>query len=179
MWINDEASSLTLVEVLASHDHKKHIKINWNHQETKLTMENTPKANERLKSCVLCFKWRLQRRVYKRKTRIIIITRVFSLAAKSARVRSIALIALKRAWVFKVLAAWHLTMMRGLQLTWTCAWSWVLRSIAQPGELLYSFVFNFHNLTAFLCQWPATHLRHQKLTKTLENDTAKSLTNIS
>ena len=27
-----------------------------------------------------------------------------------------------------------------------------VRSIAQPGKLLYSFVLNFHPLTAFLCQ---------------------------
>ena len=42
-----------------------------------------------------------------------------------------------------------------LQLLVYC-WDSVIHT-AQSRELLYSFVLNFHPLTAFLCQWPATH----------------------
>ena len=38
MWINDEASSSTLVEGLAPHDHKRHVKINWIHDKQRLTI---------------------------------------------------------------------------------------------------------------------------------------------
>ena len=33
MWINDDASSSTLIEVLASHENKKHENIHWNYKE--------------------------------------------------------------------------------------------------------------------------------------------------
>ena len=39
MWINDEASSSILVECLALHDHKRHVKINWIHEKQTLTIK--------------------------------------------------------------------------------------------------------------------------------------------
>ena len=40
-----------------------HIKINWNHQEAKLTMENAPKANEQLRVMFCALNGASQRRV--------------------------------------------------------------------------------------------------------------------
>jgi hypothetical protein len=39
LFIIDEALSSTLDEGLASHDHKRHVKIKWNHEKQTLTIE--------------------------------------------------------------------------------------------------------------------------------------------
>ena len=141
LFINDKASSSTLVEGLARHDHKRHYNIKWIHEKAKLTITKRSQRPKHDKSRVFALYGASQRRIYKRKW----------------------LIYTKKTRVFRVLTS-HLE----------CARSRVLRliaapmcSIVQPGELSCSYVLNFHPLAAFLCQWPATHLRHQKLTENI------------
>ena len=55
MWINDEASSSTLVELLASHDYKRHAKINWIHEETNLQSKSVRKGLGTTKVMFLLF----------------------------------------------------------------------------------------------------------------------------
>ena len=168
MWINDKASSSTLGEVLASHDHKRHAKINYIHEETKLTIKQRLKRLRHDKSRVFALYGASQCRVYKRKTCVYNNNYGFFVCWQ------ISLSTLDRnqydraRGVFKVLATRHLMMALGFQLTWACTWSRLLgssavrsiaalvHSIALPGNS-YILLLIFHPLTTFLCQWPTTH----------------------
>ena len=181
MWINDEASSSTLVEVLAFHDHKRHAKINWIHEEKKnLQSKSVQKGLGMTKGMFLLSTTPPNKGFTKEKHVFIIVTMVFSCADRSTRVHSIALRALERnVRVFKVLAAWHLMIALGFQLMWACAQlrllglspgaldhsTCVLDHIAR--ELLHPFAY-FSPFNRILMLVTCSTLKHQKLTKILE-----------
>jgi hypothetical protein len=132
----------------------------------------------------------------KENDKFIINTRVFSCAARSARARSIALRSisihvLDCSLFFKFLAARHLMMMLGFSVHVANAQTQSVHSNASAldhticaidrtaRETLISFCAYFPPFNCILMSMTYNTLKHQKLIKTLENNTAKSLTNIS
>ena len=67
MWINNKALSSTLFEGLAPHNHKRHYKINWNHEKAKLTIEKHSQRPKHDKSHDFTLYGSSQCRVNKRK----------------------------------------------------------------------------------------------------------------
>ena len=70
MWINDEASSSTLVEGLAPRDHKRHNNIKWVHEKAKLTIGKRSQRPKHDNSRDFALYGSSQCRVYKRKVLI-------------------------------------------------------------------------------------------------------------
>ena len=146
MWINNEASSSTLVEGLAPHNHKRHYKINWNHEKVKLTIEKRSQRPMHDKSRDFALYCASQRRVYK--TKMLIYTKQLGFLAcwqvitsaldcngcdRSHYARSwfLHLIA---SMASKLLAAWHSNDESRVSNDVAYAQSQFVRSIAQPGE---------------------------------------------
>ena len=133
LFIIDEASSSTLVEGLAYYDNNRQETINWNHWESKLTIKKHLQRPRHDKSRVFDLYGASQPQVTQEKNDINNKkTRVFrslpnqlecarSHLVGSSTMCSIAHSVLERTRVYKVLAAWHLTMALGFQLTWACA----------------------------------------------------------
>ena len=143
LLFNDEVSSLTLVEGLASHDLKRHLKINWNHQETKLKMKKCLQRPRHDKGCVFALYGASQRRVTREKKYINNKkTRVSALPSQRECARLHLRCARAHLGV-QAPAARHLAVALGSQLTWVCVRSWLLVLERRCAQSHYQGFYSF------------------------------------
>ena len=143
MWINNEASSSTLIEGLAPHNHKRHYKINWNHEKAKLTIEKRSQRPQHDKSHAFCSLRRLPTLGLQNKKFNLYQKAMFSCVltgyhecARSQSVRSIALRSiaestLERIRGFKFHAARPFNDDSRVSADVACTWSQSVCSIAE------------------------------------------------